>query len=327
MTSKAAFQFGPASLRALGISVALGALLYLAAMWLVNAGDVAQAVGAMGGVAWAVVLGLSLLNYGLRFVRWHAYLRVLGDEVPWGRDAVVYISGFALTTTPGKAGEALRSVYLAPHGVRYAHSLAALFTERLVDFVAIVILAGCVALDFEGYAAWLGLLAACLLALIWTLRHPRLIDRVEQWAGPEPRSRLPELASRLIHWLRSSARLLSMPLLGGGMLLGLISWGAEGVGLYVILQALNSEISLHMAVGIYALAILVGALSFIPGGLGSTEAAMGGLLLLVGVTPTVAVAATLVCRVATLWFAVGLGVIALLMLNGSGRTASARTGN
>jgi uncharacterized protein (TIRG00374 family) len=76
------------------------------------------------------------------------------------------------------------------------------------------------------------------------------------------------------------------------------------------------DVPAALAVGIYAVSVLVGALSFIPGGLGSTEAVMGLMLGLVGADLTTAVSATLVCRLATLWFAVllGLGCMAVLEL-------------
>ncbi len=94
-----------------------------------------------------------------------------------------------------------------------------------------------------------------------------------------------------------------------GLALGLIAWGAEGVAFHIILRSLDVPISLALAVGIYAVSVLAGALSFIPGGLGSTEAVMGVLLVLVGVDTATAVAATLVWRLATLWFAVAIGLV------------------
>jgi uncharacterized protein (TIRG00374 family) len=58
--------------------------------------------------------------------------------------------------------------------------------------------------------------------------------------------------------------------------------------------------------------MLAGALSFMPGGLGGSEAAMVLLLRMLRVPLSIAVAATLLIRAATLWFAVLLGIIALL---------------
>jgi uncharacterized protein (TIRG00374 family) len=49
----------------------------------------------------------------------------------------------------------------------------------------------------------------------------------------------------------------------------------------------------------------------LPGGLGSTEATMVGLLASQGVPVPTAIVATGLVRVTTLWFAVGLGLVAL----------------
>jgi len=68
------------------------------------------------------------------------------------------------------------------------------------------------------------------------------------------------------------------------------------------------------AVGIYAVAVLVGALSFLPGGLGSTEAVMTTLLVAHGTSFGDAVFVTLACRIVTLWLAVVLGWVAVLSL-------------
>jgi uncharacterized protein (TIRG00374 family) len=74
---------------------------------------------------------------------------------------------------------------------------------------------------------------------------------------------------------------------------------------------LGHPLPLATAVFIYAFAMLIGGISFLPGGLGSSEAVMIGLLVMNGFPEAAAVTATLICRLATLWFAVGLGAIFL----------------
>jgi uncharacterized protein (TIRG00374 family) len=61
-------------------------------------------------------------------------------------------------------------------------------------------------------------------------------------------------------------------------------------------------------------AMLVGAISFLPGGLGGVEATMVGLLILIGSTQPLALAATVIIRLTTLWFAVALGLLALVAM-------------
>ena len=68
-----------------------------------------------------------------------------------------------------------------------------------------------------------------------------------------------------------------------------------------------SGLGLASAVAVYALSTIIGALALIPGGIGLTEASMAGMLVLAGMNPADASAATLLIRVVTLWFGVALG--------------------
>jgi uncharacterized protein (TIRG00374 family) len=59
---------------------------------------------------------------------------------------------------------------------------------------------------------------------------------------------------------------------------------------------------------VYALSMLAGALSFMPGGLGGAEGVMVALLLWQGMGNADAVATTILIRLTTLWFAVCIGL-------------------
>ena len=66
------------------------------------------------------------------------------------------------------------------------------------------------------------------------------------------------------------------------------------------------------ATGFYALAMVAGALSALPAGLGGTEAVLTGLLLAQGATPGEALTITVLVRLLTLWLAVAIGLLSLL---------------
>ncbi len=129
-----------------------------------------------------------------------------------------------------------------------------------------------------------------------------------------------KLPARMAYFITSaieivlhSGRCFRLPMLLYGIVLGLLAWGAEGLAFYYIMHVLGSDLSLSTALFIYAFSILVGALSFLPGGLGGFEVTMVTLLILNHVAQPQAVAATVLIRLVTLWFAVALGVIALTM--------------
>lgn len=264
----------------------------------------------LGMYGWFFVLGLSLVNYGLRYLRWDIYLRRLGHAIPQRLNLAYYLGGFAFTTTPGKAGEAVRSLYLKRHGVRYTASLAALFTERLVDLVAMLLLAMSGALAFEAYRPAILLLATLTLAVILFIHAPPGHNLIERMLKYLPGRKLRHFGHRLLDLVRMAAELLRAGSFFAGLVLALLAWGAEAIGFYIILSALGLETTIAIAVGIYSASVLVGALSFIPGGLGSTEAVMVLLLKLIGADTPTAIAATVICRLATLWFAVMIGLIA-----------------
>jgi uncharacterized protein (TIRG00374 family) len=96
--------------------------------------------------------------------------------------------------------------------------------------------------------------------------------------------------------------------------LSLAAWAAQGVSLYLIVHALGYELAAGIVIAIYCLSILAGAASFIPGGLGATEAAIVLLLSAAGVDQTDAITASLVSRSLTLWLAIFTGSAAMCIM-------------
>ena len=66
----------------------------------------------------------------------------------------------------------------------------------------------------------------------------------------------------------------------------------------------------------YASSLFLGALSFLPGGLGITEGSFAGLLNLQGISLSMAVVIVIIVRLFTLWFGVVIGFIALKLVGG-----------
>lgn len=286
-----------------------GAVLYGAAVLLTNPQAIWSAISQLDArmLAWVVIL--LGLNYGFRFARWQYYLETLGYRVGLGRSLACYLGAFAFTTTPGKAGEAVRSLYLKVDGVRYADSLAALFTERLLDVLALVLLATSVALLFPAAGWTIGLTAVLVLATVIIIHSPKFHAVAERWLSGRPQGMLVRLSASFMHLLKTASALLRLPRLIGGLGIGIVAWACEGIIFYLILDSMDVLVSPTVALGIWAVSMLVGAISFLPGGLGGTEAAMASLLIIVGTDGPTAVAATMTYRICTLWVAVALGLL------------------
>ncbi len=287
------------------------AVLFVAATALfgiaIGAGDVAARLGQLSAELVAGLLALSLVNYTLRIWRWHLFGQRLDMAVPFSRTALVYVAGFAMTPTPGKMGEALRLWLLERlYGFRYARTAAVMIGDRVGDLAAISMLCLFGVGAFAGYGPSMALAAAGGLAVMLLLaRSGPLLVMVG--AAYRAVGRWPRLFAAARHSLRQTARLFSPSLVLAALALGAVGWLAECVGLYWLVNAMGAAISVQAAVFVFAFSLLVGAVSMLPGGLGSTEATMFALLALADVPADVALAATAVNRAATLWFAVVLG--------------------
>ena len=99
--------------------------------------------------------------------------------------------------------------------------------------------------------------------------------------------------------------------------LAIAAWFGECLTFFIVLLGIGlapTLLLLLQATFIYAAASLFGAVSMLPGGLGATEGGMALLLQqIVGVAREEAVASTLIVRLCTLWLAVLLGGLALLV--------------
>lgn len=282
-------------------------------------GDLAQVSLAPALHSWDLVAAaclLSLVNYGLRILRWRSYLARLGYRLPYRFAALTFVAGFAYTLSPGKVGEMVRARYYAPLGVPLTKVAGAFFAERLLDLVAMVVLAALLFAGSAQYRGWIvgaGLLVTVVLFLLALLPWDRISTAVRA------NERIAPLIGKTLA-SGTSALAATQPLLRPapllfGFALAMLAWGVEGVGLNVLGGMLPGvHLDVGTSVGIYAIAVLIGGLSFLPGGLGSTEAVMTALLVTHGFPVGDSIFLTLACRLVTLWLAVVLGWLAVLLL-------------
>ncbi len=305
--------------------VVLGVLLYVGAVLYVDLSAVRTALVDYSWSAVAVALGLSSVNYLLRFLKWElclGWLAVRGDgpdDAPGltrRRSLLIYLAGLSMSVTPGKIGEVLRSYLLRlTDGVGFTRTAPVVVADRLTDLVALVLLSLVGISQFQEYLPVVLVTLALVLAGVVVLGTPRLCRGFLQML-----SRLPGLAglsARAGALVTSSAELLRLQRLCVLSLISVVGWGLECLGYYVILHGLvGASASLSLCIFLWSATTLIGALSFLPGGLGATEGSLAVLVarLAVGVTAPAALATTLLIRACTLWYGEAVGGIALAVL-------------
>lgn len=297
--------------RNLALALALGVAVYLVLAILSGFGSLTSALDDFNLALVPAILGLVLLSYVGRFFRWLYYLKILKVSVPLLTNAAIFAAGLSMTISPGKLGEVLKSVFVRQaSGAPVARTAPAVVAERATDGT------GMVAWGFLGAFA-LGLAPGTMVAFlavaalgIAVLRSKRLSLLAERVLLKLPL--LNRLAPHLGDFHASSNELLSSRPLVVGTLISFLSWGLECLAVYLCAVGLGADISFLLVVFVFAVSSLVGVLSMLPGGIGAVEAGLTGqFVAIAGLSTGVAVALTLVIRLATLWFATLVGIVGL----------------
>jgi uncharacterized protein (TIRG00374 family) len=101
-----------------------------------------------------------------------------------------------------------------------------------------------------------------------------------------------------------------VPLLAGAGI-ALVAWSCEALAFHYLLGRLGIQSSLLISFSIYGLSTLAGALSMLPGGLGSVEAVMTFLLTRLAAPTSAAAVAVVIFRLCTLWLFSLIGAICM----------------
>jgi len=303
--------------RSILMSLALGLLVVIVLGLVSDIREVAASFGSFDWLALPGVLGLTLLNYVLRWLKWDYYLRRMDMGHGVGRydSALLFTSGMVMAVTPAKVGEVLKSALLKRiNGTPVAASAPIVLAERITDGLAMLLLmAAGLTLYPPARPAFVALLALTVAGLLLVQSQPLMTRALTLLA------RLPSgtrLAPRVTTAYDSSRRLLSWRLLLVSTVISVVSWFGECLAFYYVLLALGAtgEALLLKATFVFAASTLFGLASFLPGGLGVSEASSTGLLvLLMPMAAGPATTATIIIRFCTLWFGVSLGVIALAL--------------
>lgn len=302
--------------RRLVLAMLLGVAVYAAFAIYTGISTLRLSLSSFRWSTFGLALLLASSNYLLRFLKWQYYLGRLGVRGVGTIDSLlIFLCGFVLTVTPGKVGEVFKSAVLwKTHGVPIARTAPIVIAERLTDVIGIIVLIVLGSAAFAGGLGWAiaGSVAVLLglVAILWQRPVHASLDWTERRSGRLARH-VPKLREAY-----ASLRIVAAPsALLWPTFLSLVGWGAEGFALYLLLAGFGEPVALSRALFFYATATLAGALVPVPGGLGVVEGILREQLVRINrVSEGAATGSMILIRIATLWWAVLVGFIALWLL-------------
>ena len=287
-------------------------------------GDTNEVLLVLGSIPWMWILpammALSFLNYIFRYFKWQYYLHRIGIHLSHADSFSIFLAGFTLTTTPAKIGEAVKGYFIkAIDGTPVAKTSPVVISERVTDLLAMVILAlvgFAVGINTGNQLLTVLLLGSAVLGgaiiLGTSTFYNRILNRLTS-VGP-----LKRFQGSLDLVEDTMTKTLSPRPMLVGTAISIPGWFMECLELWLLLTILAPAIPMSplllllSATFIHATASVIGAVSFLPGGVGTYELTSVLLIpLLLGVSTSLASAATILIRVVTLWFSVIVGFVAL----------------
>ncbi|NOZ79984.1 MAG: flippase-like domain-containing protein [Acidobacteria bacterium] len=130
---------GKNSLR-VGISLALMVVLLVFFLWNVNLADVAKTLEDANPWWMLAAVGIALVSYWLRAVRWGMILRPVGHARHSSLVIVTAVGYAAMTLLPARMGDIVRPLLLARRDrLVVSGTLASIVTERLFDLWSVLV--------------------------------------------------------------------------------------------------------------------------------------------------------------------------------------------
>ena len=293
-------------------SIIFGAVLYLGLSVYADYQSVINSFSAFSLLLLPVLLLLSYLNYFTRFLKWHYYLRVLKIKTSFKDSFLIFMSGLIMSVTPGKFGELLKSYMLKKVSDEPISKTAPIIlVERITDFLSLLLIAvigsyiyGTGEEIVVGTSIFFILLVFFLSNKSLSAKTFNLLYKIKF---------VKKLIPGLEEAFQSSFEMLRIKPLILMFIVSFVSWFFECLGFYLVLNNFDSTVSLFWASFTYAFATILGSITMLPGGLGVTDGSLTFILVQKGFSADISVTATFIIRVVTLWFAIFVGIISVLL--------------
>jgi uncharacterized protein (TIRG00374 family) len=295
-------------------SVAIGALVFLAFSIYADFDNLMKAFGEFNWLYFPLVVLLTFSNFIIRFFKWEYYRKLLNIELKRKASFLIFMSTFVMSVTPGKMGELLKSYLVREeNGTPISKSAPIIIAERLTDFISVVMLciAGAFVFNYgKEIVIGVGLFFLSCVVLISSRKLSlKIISYLEKLKI------FHRVGEKFHEAYESIYTLVKIKPLIIAVLMSMVAWFMECLGLYTVLKVYSSyshiEVSIMSAVFIYGFSTIIGSIAMLPGGLGLTEASLTGLMIFLKIPKDISVASTFIIRIATLWFSVAVGIVSV----------------
>ena len=263
-----------------------------------------------------LILSFVTVSWIPLIIRWHFLLKKCGIDIPFRKSIIVYLSGSALQITPGQIGELIKAQILKTNfNIPRTKTASVVLVEKVHDLIGAIIasIIGIIILELEIY---LVIFASLVLVLIFFFMYykPAFEFFLNRIIKTKFFSKYTENISESYEIIKN---LTTTKVAICSIFLSITYWFIVSIAVYYTLLAFSVDVLNYLKVlSIFTTSTILGAITFIPGGIGVTEGSIAGLFILEGIHMSTALVLGVMIRIVTLWYNVGTGFIALKFSGG-----------
>ena len=259
-----------------------------------------------------IIVGIIVsLGWLILFTRWHLLLKNSNIFIPIKSSFLVYMSGFALSMIPGEAGDLIKVQILKnKFNVSRSKTNGIIFSEWLYTAIGLISLSltGVIFFELGGQIAIVFLIL--LISSISIIKSKRLFFKFNKLV-----SKIKYL-SKFTKNIEESYNIIQESTKGKIAIisssLSLSFWVLESILVYFIINKFGiNQVEMFELISMYASAIILGFISFLPLGTGVVEISLASFLNQKGIELSTAFSIIIVIRLLTRWYPVMVGFIAI----------------
>ena len=215
-------------------------------------------------------------------IKWHFLLKNSEINIPLSKTIAIFFSGSAFEITPGQIGILIKSQLLkTSSNISRTKTVPIVIVEKIYDLIG-AILASVIGIIILGMEFYLIIIAISVLVFIFFFMYHRRSSELffNRMTKLKLFSKYVENISEFYDIIKKSTSVKASVIC---ILLALTYWFMISAAAYYTLIAFDINILDYLKIlAIYTTSTLLGAISFIPGGIGITEGSIAGLLTLNG---------------------------------------------
>jgi glycosyltransferase 2 family protein len=261
----------------------------------------------------ALAVALELLNISLRFLKRAICLRRSGvKNVGLVNSIQLFVASIPLTITPSKISESYKSIWLSrAAGIHPIRAASIYLIDNISDMLSVFVLSTAGSIAYP--SLWIFFLLLFLVFVAATI----LLQIKPSGTGLFTARNRFQAFNRFVTLIQQTREanpdVFTIGTMTVTFTLGVLSWIAQAAALFLILIGFGLAPTFALVATsclVLSFSMLMGLISNMPGGVGVIEFSMAALLtILLNFRPEIAVAATILFRLATFWIGLLFGIL------------------